>query len=199
YINRTSKLLAVMDQILKKGFGSKTIDIDRYSRILAKYGFTIIREENEFKLAPVSSGLLQKEKEAVVSWIEQHANSKVLSHLKDARDNLGRGRFDYTLDDCRKAMEALTTSIVGFSDSLNELANEKIILQGSKDRKMDVELIKAIYGYCSTLGAHTSAKGNKPDFEQALLGLQNTESCIHFLLKRLETVKQSGKSLKNWA
>ena len=89
--------------------------------------------------------------------------------------------------------------MIGFSDSLTELVNENIIMQGSKDRKMDVELLRAVYGYCSTLGAHTSAVAVKPDIEQAVLGLQNAESCIYFLLKRLEAAKALGKKPKCWA
>ena len=64
---------------------------------------------------------------------------------------------------------------------------------------MDAEAIKTVYGYCSTFGSHTSTGGQGPDLEQAVLGLHNTESCIYFLLRRLETAKANGKNLTHWA
>lgn len=199
YVNGTPKLLEIIDYILQKGFNQKTPDLDKYSKILAKYGFAIVPEADRFKLTHISSGLLEHERRIVASWIEQHANSKVLSHLRDAKDNIGLGRPDYALSDCRKALEALTIGSASFSDSLNELVEENIILQGSKERKMDAELLRTIYGYCSTVGSHTSAKSVKPDIEQAVLGLQITESCIYFLLRRIEAAKKNGKKLKYWA
>ena len=200
YLNGTPKLLETIGYILEKGFGSVHPDIDKYSKILMGYGFAIVANEGGGqKLIHVPSGLLEEQRKTVTSWIEKNANSKVLSHLRDAKKNLGVGRFDYVLDDCRKALEALTTGSASFSDSLTELVNENLIMQGSRDRKLDVEFLKTVYGYCSTLGAHTSASGTKPDIEQALLGLQNTESSIYFLLKRLETAKAIDKKLKCWA
>jgi hypothetical protein len=199
YSNGTPKLLEVLDFILQKGFGPKAFDFETSNRILTKYGFEIVSSGNAFKLLHKSLGLVEQQRQASTSWIEQHANPKVLEHLKDAKDNLGKGRFDYVLDDCRKAMEALTTGSVGFSDSLTELVNEKIIVQGDKNRKMDAEPIRATYGYCSTLGAHSQHGGIKPDIEQAVKGLQDAESCINFLLKRLEQAKQAGKKLRYWA
>jgi hypothetical protein len=199
YINGTQKLLEVVDYILSKDFVPEEHDFGEYSKILMNYGLTISIEKGKFRLAYVPSGLLEQERKATISWIEQHANAKTLSHLKDAKNHFGGGRGDYVLDDCRKSMEALTTGVVGFSDSLNELVKQGIILQGSKNRNMDVEAIKTVYGYCSTLGSHTSAGGPKPDQDQAFMGLQNVESCIFFLLQRLERAKANGKKLVCWA
>ncbi|KPV61814.1 MAG: hypothetical protein AOA65_2148 [Candidatus Bathyarchaeota archaeon BA1] len=95
-------------------------------------------------------------------------------------------------------MEALTTGAIGFSDCLTELINQNIVLQGSKNQKMDAEILRTMYGFSSTLGSHSSAKREKPDIEQAVLGLYVTESCIYFLLKRLEVAIKSGKQLKYW-
>jgi len=199
YINGTPKLLEVIAYILEEGFGpEKPENIDKYSKILMKYGFAIKEENGSFKLIHIPSGLLEENRKKVISWIEQHANSRVLSHLKDAMNNLSMGRADYVLDDCRKALEALTNGEVGFSESLNELVNQNIILQGSRNRKMDAELLRSVYGFNSTLGAHTSAERPRPDIEQAILGLHITESCIYFLLKRLEEAKRTGKQLRYW-
>jgi hypothetical protein len=199
YINGTQKLLEVVDYILSKDFIVEEHDFSEYSMILMKYGLAISIEKGKFRLVYVPSGLLEQERKAAISWIEQHANSKTLSHLKDAKNHLGGGRGDYVLDDCRKSMEALTTGAVGFSDSLNELVKEGIILQGTRNRCMDVEAIRTVYGYCSTLGSHASAEGPRPDIEQAMMGLQNAESCIFLLLRRIEKAKESGKRLKYWA
>jgi len=79
YVNGTSKLLEVIDYILQKGFGSHSPDIDSYSKILMKYGFAIISENGSLRLTHIPSGLLEKDRRKTVSWIEQHANSKVLS------------------------------------------------------------------------------------------------------------------------
>jgi len=143
--------------------------------------------------------IIEEDRKKLRSWIEEHADPRVLSHLKDAKDNLANGRFDYVLDDCRKALEALTTGVVGFSDSLTELVNKEIILQGSRNRKMDTEFLKTVYGFDSSLGAHASAKHPKPDIEQAILGLHITESSIYFPLKRVEAAKKRGKELEKWA
>ena len=198
-INGSPKLLEVIDFILEKGFGPKGIAVEKYDKILMKYGFTIEEENEKLRLCHIPSGLFEKERKRVKSWIEQEANPTVLFHLKDAVNNLSKGKFDYVLDDCRKALEALTTGIVGFSDSLTELANKNLILQGTRTRRMDAEFLRTVYGYNSTLGAHTSATRAKAHIEQAILGLHVTESCIYFLLKRLEIAKQRGIQLKCWA
>lgn len=198
YLNDKSQLMEFLNHILEKSFDSKHAGLKKCNKILAKYGFLIAVENRTFGIVPIHSGLLEKERETAVSWIENHANKIVLSHLKDAKTNLGNARYDYVLDDCRKALEALTNCTVGFSDSIAELVKQNVILQGDKNRKMDAELIRVLYGYCSTFGAHASATGMKPDFEQAVLGLHLTESCIYFLLKRLE-VKNSGKTLQRWS
>lgn len=198
-INGSPKLLEVIDYILEKGFGAKSVAIDKYDKILMKYGFTIEEKNEKYSLTHIPSGLLEKERKRVKSWIEQQANPNVLLHLKDAVNNLSKGKFDYVLDDCRKALEALTTGAVGFSDSLTELVNKNLILQGTRTRRMDAEFLKTVYGFNSTLGAHTSATRVKPDIEQAILGLHVTESCIYFLLKRLETAKQNRIQLNYWA
>jgi hypothetical protein len=200
YINGTVKFLDVIDYVLQKDFDPKKVDMSKYSRILVKYGFEITEKNGKLKLTPVPSGVLQQERKAKMSWLEQHASKDVIRCLKDAKDNFGKGRFDYVLDDCRKALEALTNGKTGFSNSLTELVNEKIILQGDTiSRKIDAEVIRAVYGFNSTLGSHTSAGAIKPDIEQAFLGLCNTETCIHFLVKRLEAARKSGKKFKYWA
>lgn len=198
-INGSAKLLEVIEYILEKGFGPKSIAIDKYGEILMKYSFTIEKKNGKFGLRHIPSGLFEKERKTVKSWIEQQANPTVLLHLKNAGVNLSKGNFDYVLDDCRKALEALTTGVVGFSNSLTELANQNLILQGTRTRKMDAEFLRAVYGFNSTLGAHSSATRAKADIEQAILGLHVTESCIYFLLKRLEIARQKGIQLDYWA
>jgi len=63
---------------------------------------------------------------------------------------------------------------------------------------MDVEFLKAVYGFDSTLGSHSAAQRHNPDMEQAILGLYVTESCICFILKRLEVARNSGITLTRW-
>ncbi|KPV61813.1 MAG: hypothetical protein AOA65_2147 [Candidatus Bathyarchaeota archaeon BA1] len=93
-INGTSKLLEVIAYILEKGFGPKRPAVEDYNEVLMKYGFAITEENGQFKLIHIPSGMLEQERAKVKSWIEQHANPKVLSHLNDAKDNLSKGRFD---------------------------------------------------------------------------------------------------------
>jgi hypothetical protein len=197
-LNGTPRLFEAIDYILTKDFSPQRNDFRGYSAILMKYGFVIVTEENRFKLLHMPSRLLEEERKVLSSWIEQHASTETLSHLEDAKKNLARNRPDYALIECRKAIESLTTGAVGFSDSLTELANERVILQGSKNRGMDTEAIRTVYGYCSSLGAHASAGSPIPDLEQANLGIQFAESCIYFLLRRLEQAKANGKKLKCW-
>jgi hypothetical protein len=165
---------------------------------LIKYGFSIEENNGTYKLVHTLSSEFHSERAKADSYIKTVANPNVLSHLNDAADNLSRGRYDYVLDDCRKAMEALTNGSAGFSDSLDELVSNGLILRGSAARKMDEEFLKTVYGFNSTLGAHSSAGGPKPDIEQAIFGLYVTESCIYFLLKRLEVARNSGIILIRW-
>lgn len=197
-INNTPTLLEVINHILERGFGPTDIDMTRYNQILIKYGFSIVENNGEHKLIHTLSSEFHVERKKAESFIKNNANPKVLSHLNDAAVNLSKGRFDYVLDDCRKAMEAMTNGTFGFSDSLTELVNHKLILEGTRTRKMDVEFLKTVYGFNSTLGAHSAARRPKPDMEQAILGLYVTESCICFLLKRLEVAKSSGITLTRW-
>ena len=166
---------------------------------MARYGFFIEENNGEYKLIHTLSSEFHAERAKADSYIKAVAKPNVLSHLNDAADNLSKGRFDYVLDDCRKAMEALTNGAVGFSESLTELVNHNLILQGSNTRKMDSELLKGVYGSNSTLGSHVTATNPKPDMEQAILGLYVTESCINFLLKRLEVAQNTGINLTHWA
>lgn len=197
-INNSPTLLAVINYILEKGFGTEGIDVERYSQILARYGFFIEENNGAYKLVHTLSSEFHSERAKADSYIKTVANSNVLSHLNDAAENLSKGRYDYVLDDCRKAMEALTNGVVGFSDSLNELVNCGLILRGTATRKMDEEFLKTVYGFNSTLGSHATATNPKPDMEQAILGLYVTESCLYFLLKRLEVAKNSGITLTHW-
>lgn len=197
-INNTPTLLEVINHILERGFGPRHIDIARYNQILIKYGFSIEENNGEYRLIHTLSSEFHVERKKAESFIKNTANSNVLSHLNDAAVNLSKGRFDYVLDDCRKAMEALTNGSIGFSDSLAELVNHNLILEGTRNRKMDVAFLKTVYGFNSTLGSHSAARRPKPDMEQAILGLYVTESCICFLLKRLEAAKSAGITLTRW-
>jgi hypothetical protein len=197
-VNNTPTLLEVINYILEQGFGRATIDIEVCNQILIKYGFSIKEENGQLSLIHVLSSEFHEERKNAESYIKNNANQNVLTHLNDAAVNLSAGRFDYVLDDCRKAMEALTTGVVGFSDSLAELVNNNIILQGNRTRKKDVEFLKAVYGFNSTLGSHSAANRPMPNMEQAILGLYVTESCIVFILKRLEFARDNGITLTRW-
>ncbi len=208
YINGRPEFIEALSQTVTKTFNWNDIGlkppkkrhptIRKIKRILSTYGLSIALKNGAFKIFPVHSSLFREERKFENSWIEKHANESVLSHLRDAKANLGSARYDYVLDDCRKALEALTNCTAGFSDSIAELAKEGVIAQGDKNRKKDAEIIKTLYGYCSTLGSHTNPTGVKPDLEQAVLGLHMTENCIYFLLKRLDLSK-SLKTLQHWA
>lgn len=197
-INNTPTLLEVINFILERGFGRATINIDVYNQILIKYGFSIKENNGELTLIHVLSSEFHEERKNAESYIKNNANQNVLTHLNDAAVNLSSGRFDYVLDDCRKAMEALTNGTVGFSDSLTELVNQDIILQGDHTRKKDAEFLKAVYGFNSTLGSYSAAQRPILNIEQAILGLYVTESCICFILKRLEFARNNYVTLTRW-
>lgn len=95
YLNGKPQLLETINFILQKGFGPKHPDLEVYTGILAKYGFTITVDGETHILSPIPSGLLEPERKTAVSWIEKNANPQVLGHLKDAKNSLGKGRFDY--------------------------------------------------------------------------------------------------------
>lgn len=208
--NYTAPLNTYVYQLVKEAndsgilfdFLSYMINIDtvrhaQYDSIIQKHEFTIENHNGKFYLVPLTSGVFEKEIEQIHSYLEKTAPNTTQQHLTDAKDNFSKKKFDDSLADCRKALESLTTH-GNFNDGVNELVTNGLILDGDNARKNDAQILRACYGYASTLGSHTGSQKPKPDFEQALVGMSMTQSCIRLILKRLDLAKQKNISLQEW-
>jgi len=189
-------LIYVIENDVKPG---EVVKQTSYDKILNRYGLTISEHQGRCILSSLYGGILEQEVTQLQSYIMQKAPQKTLTHLQNAKENFSKGKFDSVLSDCRMSLESLTKD-GKFSDSLEELVDMKLIHKSDdvKMRKMDVEILRTTYGYNSTLGSHDSANKPPTDSEQALMSMLVTETCIGFLLKRLETAKKSGMSLAKW-
>lgn len=177
------------------------VDVDkanhpRYNIILRKHGFTIEEFQGKYHLATLTGKIFEEETKEVQAFIEQHASKKTLNCLKKAKDNFAKNDFRETLSQCRNALESLTKNSI--RNGIKELIKENVIGEGTEARKEDVWILKAIHGFNSTLGAHNSANNPEADEEQAFMGMMITQTCIHFLLKKIQQARKGGKSLQEW-
>jgi len=194
-LNRTSTILDVLSYVIARHVGPDDSALrEAYERILKPFGFEIKIEGAICRL--IGTGIKQEEAPRILSWLEQNAPQDTQGLLSSAKEGLGEGRFDDVLHYCRKALESLTAK-GAFSEALSELVSSHLIQKGDRaDRKMEMELLQAAYGYCSTLGSH--AGPHKADLEHARLAISITESAIYFLLKRISTYRQNGGQLQYW-
>ena len=171
--------------------------LKRYQKILQKCSYDIDTDGDVYYVVPLGENFFKKESEELQTFIEQNAPVTTLSLLKKSQENFSKQRYDDALTSCRKALESLTKN-GNFNDGVTELINEGLIIQGgAANRKNDAEVLRACYGYSSTLGAHAGTNTTPPDSEQALMGMFMTQSCIRFILKRvISSPKRS--SLAEW-
>ncbi|NHV98167.1 MAG: hypothetical protein HA496_00810 [Thaumarchaeota archaeon] len=166
-----------------------TETISDLSRIFAPYGITISASDNNLTLQStlmISQKLLEEER----YWLEENAPEKTITHLRQAHEKLGRGEWAETLSACRNALESLTKS-GSFTGFINELVEKEIIAKGEEQRMKDAELLKTIYGFCSTIGSHAAGQVLANE-QRARMGLLITEAAIYFLCRQMEEARSKG-------
>lgn len=155
YLNGDPKLLQLLNYLVGRVSDRYTLDQrDEFRRILGAYGFEVDFNK-DIPIYPTYMGISEPEQQEMKSWLEENTPEEVLTRLNDAIREIGSGNFEDALQDCRMALEALTTTGT-FSNSLSELVSKGVVQDGSSQRRRDNEILKAIYGYNSTLGSHTS-------------------------------------------
>ena len=171
--------------------------IDDYEIILRKYGYTVEINGNKSILVPLIGETFEKEINELNDYIEKNAPNKTFENLKEAKELFTRNRFDGCLSRCRKSLESMT--INDFTKGIDELTRVNLIInKNDSKRKDDGWLLKAIYGFNSTMGSHITANSSITSPEQALFGLMITQSSIRYILKILEEAKQSKIQLQEW-
>ena len=170
---------------------------DAYTSILNKHGLAIEKNGDEFVLAELSGKIFKEEENEIFSYLESHAPPKTMQYLQKAKEYFDSKNYCDTISNCRLALESLTNN-GEFSQGVDELVKNDLILDGDKGRKNEGRLLRAIFGFNSTLGSHTGA--SKPDatFEQALLSMMITKSIIRFLLKKIEEANDRKIDLQEW-
>lgn len=197
FLNGSPQLLEVLNYLVSEVSDRYTLDEkDEIRRILGNYGFEV-DFDRDMPIYPSYMGISEPEQQEMKSWFEENAPEEVLTRLNDAIEEISSGNFEDALQDCRMALEALTTTGT-FSSSLSELVSEGVIQEGSSRRRRDNEILKAIYGYDSTLGSHTSQGRTPPDLEQARLGYHMTEAAIYYLLKKIKSARDAGTTINDW-
>jgi len=184
-------------------FFSYMVDKDRpnssrYDSILKKYGYTIEDNGEKYILVPLTGETFQMEIEQLQGYVENNAPQKTLDHLKEAKEKFAQNDFDGCLSECRMALESLTKN-GNFARGITELVSFGLITDNNDpSRKDDGWLLKAIYGYDSTIGSHSSAGAQSATSDQALMGLLITPSTIRFILKKLQELKKQNQTLQEW-
>jgi hypothetical protein len=196
HINGTETFIPfVVYMVETKVFSQDTDTINKLNRILAKYGYTVITSEEKVVLRLVMGEMPTKIEERR-TWIQENAPSNVIDYLRNAQDKLGRGEWAESLSACRNALEVLTT-MGSFSNSLDELIRHGIITKGRENRKMDAELLRSIYGFCSTIGSHSEGRILASE-ERARLGVLMTEAAVYFLVKLIKVARDNNIILNEW-
>lgn len=170
---------------------------DVYLPILNKHGLTIEESNGKISLATLSGKILEEEEEKVISYLESNAPSNTIQYLQKAKQDFDTGDYYATISNCRIALDSLTKN-GNFSHGISELVQHGLIIEGDNLRKNEGLLLRAMFGFNSTLGSHTSSSRPTPTFEQALLSIVTTKSIIRFVLKKLEEAKNQGINLQEW-
>ncbi len=195
--NKTGKFHDAITYCIDRGYNEEEGDQDRVAAIntiLGAHELILDLSGSDSVIRPLSSGAVVKMKKAQETYLEAHAPQECLKYLKKASKNYGEGDYEDALTNSRKALESLTTN-GKFSDGIVELVNKKVILEGDATRKTDAELLRATYGYCSTMGAHG---GGKTGQSRGRLGVLAAEMSANFIVRRLEWAKGKRIALTRW-
>jgi hypothetical protein len=196
-INGSDKLIQLVAYLVQTRVSSNNVHmIDKLNRIFTKYGYMVSVSGDEVALLPTTCKMLAELQKKQSSWVEENAPKEVIDYLRRAREKLGEGAWEECILMCRKALEALT--ITGtFSESLHELVRKNIITKGQKNRKEDFELLTAIYGFCSTVGAHIEGARLASE-DRARLALQTTDGAVYFLVRKIKEAEEKNIILDEW-
>lgn len=182
-VNGTDKLVPLISWFVEQRVQpDDESTIEAVDDIISPYGYRI-DDNNGLRLVPMSASATAGERSRRDSWLSRHAPSDSVRYLERARDKLGRGDWQEVLSSCRIALEKLTVN-GDFTASLDELVNLGIIERGSPGRLKDYDLLKALYGYCSTVGSHAGSSANLED--RSRFGYFATEDAIAFLVAQIK-------------
>ncbi len=196
--NGTTRMMEIITDILQKGFDldNDKKELGNIRNILVGSGYDIQFHDGKPVIYPSGSTITRDVKQPELAWLDRNAPNDTLDYLKRAKDNLSNGKWQESLSDCRLALESLT-SIGNFSDGITELVNLGIIQEGDgRNRRKDAELLRIVYGFCSTFGSHTLCGGDA-NLERATLGILMTESSLSYLVRLIQNAKKT-KSLTKW-
>lgn len=197
--NGSDKLLEILYWFISNRITIRDSDaISRLNNILEPKGYTIVTDTSTPRLIPIDTTSAIAEQRQTLSWLESHMNPRTKTHIETVDQELSSGHPKQCLDECRQALESMTTT-GQFSQALQEIVNAGLIHRGPNNRQMDYELLYAIYGFCSTYGSHTRATGPDPNSEQARLGLMLTRQSICFILRLIDEARSHGTNLFMWA
>lgn len=68
---------------------------------------------------------------------------------------------------------------------------------GSRETR-DWRMLYTPYGYCFTIGSHTSGNDSDTTLLQAQTGVTLAEEAIHFVLRIIEVAEEQGMQLDRW-
>lgn len=163
---------------------------------LAGSRFTLTNGENGKELWLRISAAAERQAKTHRSFVEEHAPDEVLEAIEDAQNEMTAGNYDDAMEDLRDALEKMVDN--DYHDGLDELVAEGLISNGSGNHRNDKEMLYMPYGYCSTVGSHTSAGTPPASPLQAETGLVLVEEAIHFILQKQEEADQQGITLNEW-
>lgn len=163
---------------------------------LAGSRFALTEGDEGMELWLRISAAAERQAETHRSFVEEHAPDEVLDAIKSARTEMTAGNYDDAMEDLRDALEKMVAG--SYHNGLDELVSEGLISDGSGNHRDDKEMLYMPYGYCSTVGSHTSA-GTPPASQlQAETGLILVEEAIHFIMQKIEEADQQSVTLSEW-
>jgi len=195
--NGTNKFLDAITYCIDRGYDEEEGDQTRVAAIntiLNAHELMLDLSGADSVIKPMGSKAVVKVKKAQESYLASHAPKESLEYLQNALKHYGKAEYEDALTNSRKALENLTLD-GKFSEGIDELVSKKVILVGDSSRKTDAELMRAVYGYCSTMGAHG---GGKTSPSRARLGVLSAEASVNFLVRRLEWAKKNGITPTKW-
>ncbi len=197
-VNGTDKILEVISDIAENKLSAKQVngDVKFLRDLLSPHGYIAEVQGGRVVVQPtgqVPTPALPVKNTA--TWLDTHATPDTTKFLSKARARPGKSEWKDMLSDSRNAMEGLATT--KFDEALQELINEGLIEQGDNTRKKDAELLRAIYGFDSTFGAHAGGSVEMQEI-RAELGYHATVNAVVFLIRTIEAGRKHGKKLLKW-
>ncbi len=197
-LNGTDTLLEVISDIVELKVSPKHVngEIKSLQELLSPHGYTVEPRRGKVVVQPIGHAATSTTPvKKMSSWIEQHAPDDTNRYLAKAATRPGKGEWQEMLIDSRNALESLASG--RFDEAIQELVKEGVIEQGDSARKKDAELLRAIYGFSSTFGAHP---GGSADMQKvrADFGYFATCNAIVFLIHVIEEARNSGRKLAKW-